>query len=517
MMLDPVRPFYPLGALLLEQRTGKTIVAIGLAAYKYEVEKTIDAAIIVAMPSGVPANWADELLGNERLGVKRKLPDRIPVKVLIWRASDVKKASFQRDYEDLIKFKGLAVLAVNGEAVITETFRKEILKFFRARRALAIFDETSLLAKAPGNARTKVLLHFKKYCKERFILDGTPVGEGPFDLYSQFALLDYGILGHHTFQSFKAHHAEWETKTFFNKKKGVKEEYPAIKESEDGEKLYKNLDELNERVYKVSFRCTRKECFDIPDKVYQPYRFDLSKPQRSVYDSLAEEYEAELGDGHRVAVSQVLTRYLRLQQVASNFWPVERKLAPCPICPPDILPSVDCAVCDGTGAVPYETAGCVIDATRNPRLEALLDVLGRNPGQTLIWARFTHDVDAILAALSDAGRSALRYDGKITVEVKVETKLAFQRGRVQDLVCNQGAAQRGLDLSAAQAHIYYSNTYSGLQRQQTEDRTEVAGRTFGTGIIDLVANGTVDEDITLAHREKRTLGEIIMKKRSVFV
>jgi SNF2 family DNA or RNA helicase len=328
------------------------------------------------------------------------------------------------------------------------------------------------------------------------ILDGTPAGESPLAMYPQMAFLSTAILGADNSALFRAKYAE------------IK-----IEERRDGRRYpvitgFQNLDEMAERLTPVSFRCTRKECYDIPDKVYSPYRFSLGQEQRRVYDSLAEKYEAELSDGTSVDARMVLTRYLRLQQISSNYWPPTTELTLCPDCN-----GAGCEECDGLGGIPLMTSIKVI-SNHDSRLEAFREVLQLHPAAPLIvWARFTLDVDKCMQALVDAGRKPVRYDGRVSRDDKERNKRAFQAGEASDIVCNQGAAQRGINLGRARGHVFYSNTYSGIQRVQAEDRTEVAGRTEGTFVIDLLARDTKDEDIVEAHVKKLSLSEMVMQRR----
>jgi SNF2 family DNA or RNA helicase len=502
-------------ALFMEQRTGKSVVTLGKVVHMYRQRK-IDGCLIVAMPSGVPANWAAEIDGDEAENRPARVPDDVPRMVVVWDAGRVKTKAFQARLAALLRFDGLAFLLVNGEAILTEAFRTYGAKFVSRRSVLAIADETSLIMKSPGTKRYGVMEKIKARTKYRMILDGTPVGEGPLDLFSQVGWLSHSILGHTSFYSFRNYYAAWEPRTIevFDKKlkRKVPRQFQVQKEDEQGEKVYLHVDELKERLARVSFRCTRKECFDIPEKLYTPYHYSLSTEQRRVYDSLAEEYEAELADGHRVTAQMVLVRYMRLQQVIGNFWPSEKALAPCPACAGR---ECECEACDSLGVIVTKTKPRIIDSRTNPRLDALAEVVEANRGDQLImWARFKDDIDSIMCLLEAKGRKPVRYDGTVSPEDKQKAKSAFQTGFASDFVANQAAAQRGLDLSAAQAMVYYSNYFSGLIRQQSEDRTEVAGRTRGTGVIDIVADGTVDDDIMAAHAQKKSLADYVMRRRA---
>lgn len=502
---DPTRKYGgELTALIMEQRTGKTPVAIAKVAHHY-VHCDVDAMMVVAMPSGVPRNWAAE--------IELRLNPSIPRRVVVWDAGRARTKTFQDDLRRLLGFPGLSVLLVNGEAVLTEPFRAYAAVFLRRRKCFAIVDETSLVIRQPGNKRSKILNGARPLTRFRMILDGTPAGESPLDLYSQYGWLTKDILGQPTALAFRNHYAQWEKKVVHERsktdpKKMVEREYPSIKVDETtGEKMYQHLDEMKERIDAVSFFCTRDQCFDIPPKVYTRYEFDLTKPQRNVYDELRETYRAELRTGKVVTARMVLVRYLRLQQVGSNFWPSEKHLTPCIQCAPE---NEGCEACDFIGSIATRTDPVVIDPAHDARITALEEVLSVEREPVIIWARFTRDVDATMETMRRLGRKPVQYDGRISADEKEHNRLAFQRGLFDGFVANQGAGQRGIDASAAKAAIYFSNTYSGLQRQQTEDRTEVSGRTRGTGIIDLVAADTVDEDIVTAHRTKRSVSDVIM-------
>jgi len=91
----------------------------------------------------------------------------------------------------------------------------------------------------------------------KFILDGTVVGEGPLDLFSQYWFLDCASSPPLLLQ-LQEPLREWE--------KG----YDHAPAASTKLKEYRNLPELTERIMKHSFRVLRKDCLDIPDKSTSP-------------------------------------------------------------------------------------------------------------------------------------------------------------------------------------------------------------------------------------------------------
>lgn len=501
----------PFHACFFEQRCGKTKPMIDIAAYRYELPKSdplhVDAMVVVALPSGVPANWAtDEIPAH--------MPDRIPHKVLVWDAAKASTKAFQKAMEDLIAFPGLACLAVNGEAVITKNFERFLVRFLKKRRAFLAGDETTLIMKTPGAQRTRAMHAYGRMLTKgpgqpgvvvKSIMDGTPVGEGPFDLYSQLAFLSPKITGFTSFFAYKMRYGRWSKG--YNGSTG--QEYPVLEE-------YQNLEELQEKMRPYSMRVTRADAFpSMPPQLVVPVRFELSKEQRRVYDQLREEYEAQLRDGTEITAQHVLTRSLRLQQIASNMWPSEKAYSLCGECG-----GSGCEACDRVGAVEVETPAKPIDLKSNPRLECLEDQLTRTREPFIVWCRFTKDVDDALALLERMKISAVRYDGKVSKQGKLANKAAFQaKGGPLAMVGNPTSGGRGLTLKRARTVYNYSGFFSLLTYLQGNDRGEdtslkVEDGDTGTVVANLLAIDTVDEDIDGAHQAKGSVADFMMARKA---
>lgn len=484
----------PYFALFMEQRTGKTKVEIDKAAYRFE-HGEITALLIVAMPGLAHLNWiTDEMPVH--------LPDRIPRLCLAWDASRFNRKSYQAQLEELLHFKGLSILSVNGEAIITENFRRYLGKFLKARQRVQVTaDETTLIMKTPGTRRTKVMhaIGAQSQVKFKSILDGTPVGEGPLDLFAQCQFLAPGLLGHTSFFSYKNYFAEWEEG--YDPRTGKR--FPKLKQ-------YRNLSELSERLKKFSYRVLRRDCFDLPEKIYVPrHRFDLSKEQRRIYDELTETYQAEFSDGLAVTASNVLTRMLRQQQITSNYWPAVEGIKICPACEGD-----GCEACDGLGSLEVTLPSRRIDPDHHPRIETLEEQLLLKPDdRNIIWCRFQHDVDDVMKLCEKLGRTPVQFDGRRNRQQKTEAKEAFQKKLASDLVGSARAGGRALKIAADSIH-YYSNEFPLLVRLQSEDRAEFKGMEHGTGVHDYEAVDSVDEIIVEALRAKRSVVDYIMEEKS---
>jgi SNF2 family DNA or RNA helicase len=281
-------------------------------------------------------------------------------------------------------------------------------------------------------------------------LSGTPL-TSPFDLWSQFNVVDPAILGER-FVPFKTKYGIFETK-FFG---------PRAVKVVSG---YRELDDLKRRVDPHSSWRTFDETFPgnpgvLPlDTAY----FELSPEYQRAYDELKREYILLLERGE-VIVQNPLTMLLRLQQVARGFVNTTE---------------------DGVQPIPGE----------NNALKRLLhEVSERHDEKVVIWCRFTPDVDLVLDALKKAGVVSVRHDGAISQEERDKNREDFQGlSVVRVVVGTPSTGGVGKDFSAGSTVIFYSHSFNLIERIQAFDRVRGVNQTRPVQQVDICALGTVDE------------------------
>lgn len=512
-----------------EPRVGKSDPMCVTACYHFENSGAlhINGVLAITWPSGGHHNWTKDVFPRSAT---------VPWSGLAYETSQSRSKSFRIAFKRLCNTTRLPVLSIPGDALISEFCRDVIGHFAKTRGSIMVIgDEISSIANT--DARRSRIMHnigAMPFVKIARILDGTPVDrKGALDFYSEFAFMDATLLGYPNETEFRAHYAEipirarapfWaEVKR--KKKAGLTEEQ-AIQHvktgglEEEGKRRrtirgrdwwpdekaikFRNTEELWRRLDPISDRCTYREAFpDSEKQVFSKVFFDLSDEQQRVYDSIEEEHRAELHDGSEISIAHHLTRTLRLQQVASNYYP-DRKLLKLH----DACEGLGCDDCD-EGVVEFEEPLKLIDPKNNPRAEALKNRLDDRP--TIVWVRFRQDGETCMEVCRD--RKPIRFFGAMTAREREANYEAFQNGHESTVIVAQwtrGARARRFDY--ADRHIAYSNQFSYRVRLQAEQRTEHGSKKYATSFDDIIGANTVDETVIIpALRTGHDVSTFILK------
>ena len=511
--------------LLYEQRCGKTKVALDITAHKFR-RGEIDSLLVIA-PNGVHYQWIQD-------AIPEHLPDDVAARCFLWRSGHQHRVYAKKQLAELLVYqKGLRVLAVNVDAILTTDLRAYLTEFFRGHRVMTVVDESCDIANRTAK-RTEMALKIGRRSRVRVILDGTPVAAGPLGLFSQCDFLSPDALGFRSFYAFQARYAELETRDVGDRTKNCPDclgEPPGSEKrpvaTRDGVckrcwgsglvgkqqiktvKRYMNVEELQGTLAAFSSRVLRTDCQDLPPKVFQKIYFELAGEERRVYDDLREKFQAQLKSGGIVTADMVLTRYLRLQQVSSGYLPIEAAATECTACHGT---DPECEICEGIGYVVSELEQ-VSEVVGKSRRQAFSDAVKNLPGQGIVWCKFDHDVDSVMAEAARLDKTVGRYDGHVKGNDRAETVRNFQAKKLDWFVSKPRAGGRGLELSTADWICYYSHDWSLRFRLQSEDRAQSLKKKTGVLYLDLSAVDTVDDKIIAALREGKNLSDLITGDR----
>ena len=474
-------------ALLMEMGTGKTKVIIDNASYLFGKGR-INGMIVVA-PKSICRNWSMK-------EIPVHLPDAIDRRVVLWGPRTKK---LQEELEQLSQVEPLKlhVLVINIEALNTDDGYEMVEKFLRGHDTLMVVDESTIIKNFKAD-RTKIAIKLGKLAKYRRIMTGTPVTQSPLDVWSQFEFLESGCLGSYNFYGFRAQYAHLAKKRVNGRMFDVVVGY-------------QRLEKLQEILKEISFRALKRDCLDLPEKIYEVRYVEMTAEQKSYYKSLRTDALAKLTSGEVVAAPLVLTQLLRLRQCLCNIAPVMREEG-------EMGPEVK-----------------AVDISKSdPRADEVMNILEEAGDQSvIIWANFIpsikklihligekygHDkVGAIYGDIKSEQRNIFveRFQGKraATVEgnsfasnVMIDIPEAEQ---IKYIVMQPRTGGYGLTLTKASLVIYHDQDWSLEVRQQSEDRAHRIGQLKNVTYIDLIAHGTVDEKIREALMQKKNLADMV--------
>ena len=418
----------------------------------------INASLIVA-PKGVYDNWIE---GE----IPIHLPDYIKRRIYRWSPAETQKNKKQR--EEILRFShDLDFVVMNVEALSTKKGTDFAVKFLLNKRALFAVDESTSI-KSPSAARTKNTLRIAKYATHKRILTGSPVTRSPLDLYTQCEFLDPALLGYSSYYSFRARYAE-----MVDRSAGGRTFKQVIG--------YKNLEELNELLQPFSYRVLKKDCLDLPDKIYITRKIDMTPEQKKAYDEIKRYAITELSNSERVSVTSVITQLLRLHQISCGF---TRS---------DLDKDVE---------------------LKSQRLEELMNILEETEGKVIIWANYRFDIKRILKTITDkyGPESVGAYYGDTSDEERRRILYDFQdkESKLQYIVGNTQTGGYGINLTAAHTVVYYSNNFDLEKRLQSEDRAHRIGQSNKVTYIDIICKNTVDEKIVKYLKAKQNIASKVL-------
>lgn len=267
-------------ALLMEQGTGKTLSAIGIAAHRF-IEGQVKRLLIVA-PKSVLPEWAMQMKEHTEL----------PYQAV---ALDMKTKGKEKIFNTWEDVEGaISILTINYESI--SGFEKEIVKW---SPDMIILDESQKI-KNPTTVQAKTIYRIADKCnvEYRLILTGTPVSESPLDFFGQYRFLDPSIYGY-SFSDFKARYAEFD---YWGKVKKTL-----------------NQNELASKAHSIAYRITKHDAnLNLPKENYEILHVLLDNEEQKAYYEMEEDAILQLSHD-LISAPLIVTQLMKLQQITGGF------------------------------------------------------------------------------------------------------------------------------------------------------------------------------------------------------
>lgn len=435
--------------LFMEQGTGKTKVAIDLAAKRF-CDREISGLIVLA-PMGVHRQWALSQL---------QIHCPVPFEVHVWPLGNPKHTMFKLDGLFAPNPDKLKVFCINWDGMKTGNGMQACKSFMRIHggRIMVVADESHNI-KNVRSSRNKVAREIFGKAKHRMILTGTPIAKDLTDEWAQLYFLDESILGIRFITYFR-------------------NEY-CIMGGFEGKVVvgHKNQERFRSKVDPYTFRVTREQIGLLPPR-FTPWMFDLSPEQKRIIKEMKNLLLAQIEDGTIVNAAHAATAVMKMQQVSNGF------------------------IIDDDRNV-----RTLIPDDENPRIIALKEVLEARPGKIIVWCRFKEDIRTISRAIPE---SLVVYSGDQTQKERaqsVEEWLDPDGPRI--FLANPQVGGTGLNLQGACfTDVFYSNSDNAIERWQAMARIDRIGSTNSVEHIDLIGTGSFDRKILGRHNNKKSISEM---------
>lgn len=356
-----------------------------------------------------------------------------------------------------------------------------------------VFDECHAL-KNSSSRRTQLAIQLtiemeKKWGNDCIVigLTGTPAPENHFDWWSIAEVIRPGWLRESSFMKYKYRIAEFGTEerrdgrsypVFFNWKNHERDD--SSNHSCKNERC-EVCSILPKRLKGLVLVTWKKDCLDLPEKIYEIIRLEVNESTMRVAKILT-----KLHSGVQLQA--------KLRELSDGFQYGE----------------------DGTtkGETPKD----------NALLEIVEEIKESSCKRIVVYAAFTASVDRCVQLLRKEGWNIWRYDGRgqeffqnQIVPLDAITEEIFQNVEKYPqpiaFVGNPEAAGQGLTLTPAPVIVYYSNSFKSQYRIQSEDRIHRPGanKERGCKIIDLIHMPT-DELVLKRLKEKRDVETITLEE-----
>jgi SNF2 family DNA or RNA helicase len=400
-----------------------------------------------------------------------------PLKTLVICPKSVMKAAWMKDAEDYFpelkveccwdktKIKRVEKILESDADVLViniDLFKAHAQDFSEAGIRRLVVDESSMIKNHKAQ-RTKAIIEFADKMDSVYLLSGTPAPNCPTEYYTQVRAISKGVFGS-SFYGF-AH------KYFYVMTRAIsgRDVITGYKQKTD------KADEFHDRLRHCSWSLTKEEALDLPAQTDLIRNVFLPRDDQRTYDMVYAGLATEMEGEKLNAAGQA--KLMKMRQLTGGFYYT------------------------GEGTVHSS------DPVKLKELDQILDEIKGEP--VVIWASFTAEINMIKALIDRRGMHSDVIDGRTKDAGDVIER--FQRGDINVLVCHPAAAGHGITLTAASYAVYYSMDFSYEKYQQSRDRIHRKGQTRPCTYYHLIAEGTVDEDILWAVRNKAKVSDAVLR------
>lgn len=395
-------------ALFMEQGTGKTLVALFRILDLLRAGQ-IEEALIVA-PKSALGSWERDI------------------------------EIFDDINKEMLK-EGITL--INYDKVWRKKKNEKQSPFFK-KWGCIVLDEAHYIKNRNSN-RSKFILKLAIMADYRYILTGTPIGNGKLEqIWSQYAFLNPELI-----------RGRVGSKIFGGTYPKFSDKYCILNQYYEP-RSYKNVSELQNKINEHCYRVKKSDCLDLPEKLPDEV-LQIELKEKKLYKELLKSSAILDMD---ILAENAASRSIKLRQVCSGF------------------------IKDNDGN---------IKKLKSNKIETLKNFLDNYDKKLVIFAEFKQSIKDISELLNKLKITYVVLDGE---QKNKNIWREFQKDKsIQIIVCQYKSAAAGIDLFAADTIIYYEPTIESNTLEQSRDRIHRTGQTHKCSYIHFITKGTIEEDI----------------------
>lgn len=325
-----------------------------------------------------------------------------------------------------------------------------------------ILDESTFI-KNPKAKVTKFYLRNFRRVPHRWILTGLPNPEGLEEFWCQLAFLDGRAFGF-------GNYWDWRAKNF--------EPVPWGNGWDANPGLQSRV---RREVGKRAFILHRRDVGLETDWVYEPRYLNLPRALRKTYNTVEDEFVLDVdGDAEPSKTIYAGARYAWMRQLCRGFADGEQ----------------------------------IWKGAEDALVELLTSELARDP--VVIWFDYNQELLAARKRFREAKIDCQYALGRTPQHERRQIFRDFRKGGGRVLLLQTRIAQYGLDLSRADAEIYFSAPASHELRAQSQERIVDVSKPRQLLCIDFVTRNTVDEDLHTSMQNKKVRSQRDLRRAMRF-
>ncbi len=423
---------------LLDMGLGKS--AVTYADFLHSVEKGQVNALIVVCPNSLKENWQEQF--------EKWVPNYKDMNFAMWPElpkSNCPPFIWVVNYEAFYLGKAKALSLA--------------LRVAKKYKIMLVLDE-SIVIKRHNSKPAKAMMALGQLVVKKRILSGSPVTQGPHDLWSQLTFLGAINMNYWQFRHHFCIMGGYKMKQIIGTK---------------------NENELNRLLGSCSYRATKEKWSDLPEKIYTTRQFEMTPKQKTAYKSMYKTFVVNVNE-QVITAQMVITQYGKLQQITSGF------------------------IIDEFGDVN-------IIEQNPPKLKEIFNIMEQIDGKLLVSVIFKYSMGFLKEKLKEFNPAIL--EGNMNSEDIKEEKRKFNEDNSCRIVLCQPQSHKyghtllGNEKRRCCTEYFYENSYSLDDRKQIEDRIHRYGQDSDTVYIDPVCS-PMDKKVIRALQKKEDVAKAIV-------